>query len=374
MIANLESLAVFAVAIASTLLCSAYIRWRKIIAATPPGPAPLPLVGNLLDLPARAPEKKYAAWGREYGSDLISVRALGPLTIVVNTAKAARELFEKRAFNYSDRPYYVMIDLMGWDFNSAFTPYGNKWRTSRRMMHQFMHLNASKAYHPLLASKARALLDDLQRDPDTFRESLSQYSASIAMSIAYAYDVRRGHDQYASISEKAFAKLSRTTSPGAVIANAFPIRNDPPPVLVPRHRLPGSSGTAKPSMALTMIEANEANEGGEEGMRYVRDVAAMAYGAGSDTTLSTITTFVLAMVLHPAVQQRAQAELDAVIGRDRLPAFDDRAALPYIGAVCREVLRWKPVTPLGVARRAMQDDEYDGYLIPAGCTLHYNTW
>jgi len=57
--------------------------------------------------------------------------------------------------------------------------------------------------------------------------------------------------------------------------------------------------------------------------------------------------FTLAMVLYPDVQKRAQAEIDSVIGRDRLPTFEDRASLPYIDAVVRETFRWQPVTPLG---------------------------
>jgi cytochrome P450 len=55
----------------------------------------------------------------------------------------------------------------------------------------------------------------------------------------------------------------------------------------------------------------------------------------------------LALVLFPQVQRRAQAELDVVIGRDRLPTFDDRPRLPYIEALCKELLRWNMVTPIG---------------------------
>ena len=57
--------------------------------------------------------------------------------------------------------------------------------------------------------------------------------------------------------------------------------------------------------------------------------------------------FVLAMVLYPDVQKRAQAEIDLVIGRNWLPTFEDRASLPYIDATLRETLRWEPVVPLG---------------------------
>ncbi len=53
------------------------------------------------------------------------------------------------------------------------------------------------------------------------------------------------------------------------------------------------------------------------------------------------------MVLYPDVMRRAQAEIDAVIGRDRTPSFSDRDKLPYIEAIVKEVIRWRPVDPLG---------------------------
>ena len=53
------------------------------------------------------------------------------------------------------------------------------------------------------------------------------------------------------------------------------------------------------------------------------------------------------MELFPDVQAKAQAELDTVVGNERLPSFNDRDSLPYINAVCKEVLRWHSVTPLG---------------------------
>lgn len=58
-------------------------------------------------------------------------------------------------------------------------------------------------------------------------------------------------------------------------------------------------------------------------------------------------SFVLFMVLYPDVQQRAQAEIDEVVGRDRLPSPDDGPNLPYVSAVIKEVLRYAPVVPLG---------------------------
>ena len=80
--------------------------------------------------------------------------------------------------------------------------------------------------------------------------------------------------------------------------------------------------------------------------------------------MSSLTFAILALVLHPEVQRRAQAEIDSVVGRERLPDFED--PLPYIEAVCREISRWGVVVPLGVARTAYRDDVYRGGDISKG--------
>ena len=75
-----------------------------------------------------------------------------------------------------------------------------------------------------------------------------------------------------------------------------------------------------------------------------------------DQTVSTMSSLFLALLVYPEVQKRARAELDAVIARDRLPTFDDRPRLPYIDALCRELLRWQMVTPLGSCSRSQWPD------------------
>ncbi len=66
-------------------------------------------------------------------------------------------------------------------------------------------------------------------------------------------------------------------------------------------------------------------------------------------TVSAILSVILAFVLYPEVQAKAQAELDAVVGPTRLPNFDDSPQLPYIEAIILEALRWNPVLPMGVS-------------------------
>ena len=80
------------------------------------------------------------------------------------------------------------------------------------------------------------------------------------------------------------------------------------------------------------------------------------------------------MLKNPKVQQRAHEELDGVIGRGRLPDFEDKDSLPYINAICKEVLRFYPITPLGVAHALTEEDVYKGMRIPKGSIIAPNVW
>ena len=97
------------------------------------------------------------------------------------------------------------------------------------------------------------------------------------------------------------------------------------------------------------------------------------------------------MALYPDVQKKAQAELDTVVGSNRLPDFHDRPSLPYINAVLKETLRWNLVSPLGrpfrviivaniltsfeaIPHMSTIDDEYNGFYIPKGTIMMGNAW
>lgn len=103
----------------------------------------------------------------------------------------------------------------------------------------------------------------------------------------------------------------------------------------------------------------------EEQEYDLKMAAASLYAGGTDTvcsnvsrcctqmmltffkTLSVISTFFLAMTLYPEAQQKAQHEIDTVIGNGRLPSVGDRSQLPYVTALYTELFRWNPTTPLG---------------------------
>ncbi|KAF5355041.1 hypothetical protein D9756_005796 [Leucocoprinus leucothites] len=101
--------------------------------------------------------------------------------------------------------------------------------------------------------------------------------------------------------------------------------------------------------------------------------AGSLYAGGADTTVLSIYAFFKAMALHPEVAAEAQAEIDSVVGSNRLPSFADREDLPFVNALVSEVLRWQAVVP-APPHVVKEDDLHDGFLIPKGTIIIPNIW
>ncbi|TFY77756.1 hypothetical protein EWM64_g6251 [Hericium alpestre] len=270
--------------------------------------------------------------------ELVSFTIFGKVHIVVNSLRAAKELLEARSAIYSNRPHMTVLDMSGWDFNLGLMPYGNGWRARRRLLHLEFATDRASAYWPLQMEKSEEMVLKLDEDPDGLLDHIRVSAASIAMEIAYGLDIAPKNDPFVELAQKSVAMIPQAGRPGVALFNALPF----------------------PSWIIKNKDLNPR----EEAERAAKDASGVLYAAGADTTTATLTSIVLALVLNPEVQIKAQAEIDRVVGRNRLPTFDDRPQLPYVEAVVREVRRWSQATPLSIVREIDQDDIYMGMLIP----------
>jgi len=396
----------FILVAASLAFLALVIFWiRQLLGAQsslplPPSPKGIPIIGNMLDLASDEVHVKCRDWSRQFGDDTISLNILGNTMVVLNSAKAVSDIFDKRGSNYSDRPDMPMIvDLMGWDWTFALMRYGPRWKEHRRVFHS--HFNHSVVEHQEIQLEiSRELLTLLLKSPEKFAEHMRHYAAHIIMKRVYGHTVVDNNDPYVRLVDEASRSTSEAAVPGAFLVDLFPSLKYVPEwmpgagfkkkakewrklsqamINVPYNMVKEKfeNGDAVPCFVSTCLEQNVASAAAGKGEilteELIKDSAAVSYAAGADTTVSTLTTFILAMTLHPEVQKRAQAELDAVLG-DRLPTFADKDGLPFITAIMKEVLRWIPVLPLAVPHRAMSSDQYKGHFIPAGASVLGNTW
>ncbi|KAJ7675686.1 cytochrome P450 [Mycena polygramma] len=364
----------------------------------PPGPKPRFLTGNLRDLPIAQPWITYTEWGKQYdlSGDIVHASAFGSHVLVVNSSKVAVELFERRARIYSDRPDIAMLPLMGWDFNFTFLPYGEKWRQYRKLFNQHFRRGAITTYRPVQLRKIHDLLRGLLSTPEEFDAHIKTVAAAVIMATVYGHDIQPTHDKFVDLAEETVKRLCESVFPGAFAVNTFPVLRHLPAWL------PGCSfqryaqdtsdlidemknapfdfvrqsmreGVGRSSVLAELLDHHDAHDGSKEQEGIIKDVTAVAY-AGMYITSSTLVTFIMEMALHPEVVQKAQDEIDAVTGLNRLPGFEDRSALPYCEAVYREVMRHMPIVPLGVPHATSEDDIYEGYFIPKGTTVIGNIW
>ncbi|KAF9458175.1 cytochrome P450 [Collybia nuda] len=370
----------------------------------PPGPPADPIIGHLRKIPPDNQETLFYQWGKKYG-DVMHLHFLGRSVIILNSAKAATDLMDKRSANYSDRPHFALFEMMGWKSTVSLMPYGKKFHKHRRMLQQYLTPNKCLDYQSIQVREARVLLQSILEDGhnlDTFlrRQGLTpmnRYATAIIIRIAFGHQITSDDDPYVTISQEAGHALSNAGSPGSTPIDYFPwlryfpswfpgthyagfARDNKGPT-DNLHQYPFkqvtaqmAEGTAKSSFLSTQLEALS-RETGPDAFTFddIKGAAGVMYCAGADTTWSSLSIFFLAMVLNPEQQARAQKELDEVVGPDRLPEFKDRPSLPYLECVLQETLRWNSAVPLGIPHRSMEDDVYNGMFIPKGSLMIANT-
>lgn len=101
-------------------------------------------------------------------------------------------------------------------------------------------------------------------------------------------------------------------------------------------------------------------------------IVAEILSAGSETTITSVQWFFRAAIYYPEAIRAVQEEIDAVVGRDRLPQWEDQENLPYVTALVEELHRWASVSPLGVAHATTDEDVYRGHRVHKGATVIAN--
>ncbi|KAJ6452154.1 cytochrome P450 [Mycena vulgaris] len=378
-------------AIPGLLIILSGLRWtrQRSRLPLPPGPAKLPIVGNLFDIPSERHWETLVAWSRQYNSDIVQVDVLGMSVVVLSSLDAIKELFGDRSSIYSDRPRLPMIvELMGWDFGI-----GDRWRSYRKLFHEAFNEGAARHFHLQERAAAHGLLRRLLSDPRDVMDHFKHMAAALIMDVTYGIDVLPANDPYIAIVKKALNGVETASVPGAFLVDVIPALKYVPSwfpgagfkrkaaewnkatrdlLRLPfeqakRNIAAGTSPSSFVSLRLGALEdAKNDDNGAQEAA--IEAVAANMYGAGA------LGTFALAMLANPDAQKKAQAELDSVLANGSLPDFTDEESLPYTTALVKEVMRWKPVTPIAIPHCLAVDDEYRGYRIPAGSIVMANAW
>ncbi|KAF7345741.1 Cytochrome p450 [Mycena venus] len=358
--------------LASACIVSGCYIQRKKSPRLPPGPRGLPIIGNVLDIPTEKHWLKFAELAEVWG-DIFSLTTFGQTMIIVSSERVAEDLLDVRGADFSDRPVIPMGgELSGFNNVLPLCHYGDRVRKERKLFHQLFGTQAA----------------------------IRRATGAITLRIAYGYHLRDGpeHDPFLEMFETAGNNFFNSTTPAAFLVDIIPILRYWP------EWLPGggfhttakmwskqlhdtvdsgldyvkkamAAGTAESSFLSTLLEEKSQED-------YLLKWAAISIEVlgGSDTTAAQLEAFFLAMTLYPDVQAAAQRELDKVVGNDRLPDISDLPQLPYVDALCKEVIRWHVAAPLALPHRTREDCIYDRggglepLLIPKNSLIIPNVW
>ncbi|KAJ3788994.1 cytochrome P450 2 Le.CYP2 [Lentinula aff. detonsa] len=347
----------------------------------PPGP-------NVANMPTSDAWVKYRDWGNKYG-DLIYLPRWN--TLITNNAEVAIDLLEKRARIYSDRAMTPIMKLCGGENLLSVECYSDKWRKDRRVFQQTFRQAAISHFYPAQYNKIHEFLRKLLLMPEDSMKHIDGLSRGVIPKALYGLDIE---------PEDAFAKKVAgiiDTFGKALLNGSFPTYEWFPFLIYLPSWFPGcgfkriASECGKVVKEVDTIPFETAMNNLQNGIgtspivelalqkpqdiKEIKAMGAMSFIGAIDTTMSSVSSFMLAMCLHPDIQTKAQEELDNVIGKDRLPTFEDRRHLPYVEAIYREVMRLYPPVPLGFPHISMEDDFYRGYYIPkGGCAVVANIW
>ncbi|KAH9022741.1 cytochrome P450 [Lactarius deliciosus] len=369
--------------------------WRRV----PPGPRGLPLIGNALELRDKVwlfhkdCKQKYgplflfhSSQAHDVLEDVMYLSALGQPILVLNSLKAASELLDRRGAIYSARPRLIMAqEIISGGLLFGFLNVDDRWRRSRRAAHQGLTKAAVRNYHSILRKEGVLLTSALLVDPGALEKHFKRTTASTMMSILYDYPTLRSENEKSVKEAFAYAdRMSGSAAPGAYLVELLPWMLHIPERFA-RWKYEGnrdftrfntlfeslfnrvlsalSEGSERPSISASVFEGSGDNQLSRQEMAWL--VGAL-FVAGAETTSTTMSWWTLAMIAHPEVQKRAHIELDTVVGRSRTPTFSDAPNLPYIQAIVKEILRWRPALPFSLPHSTTEDDWYDGMFIPKG--------
>ncbi|KAJ6544393.1 cytochrome P450 [Mycena capillaripes] len=357
----------------------------------PPGPPRDPIIGHLRHMPSTNRAAVFHEWSKTYG-DVMYLEVLGNPIIVLNTEQVAAELLNKRSAIYSDRPRFILYEMIRWSTTLSLMRYGKRFTLHRQLHQSYLSRQNCLEFRDMQTQEAHSLVENLLAAPPSgYSKFINRFSTGVISQIVAGHRICTDDDPYMQTTQALRESLGRAGIPGVTALDLFPflkylpewfpgfksgvIARECRPALQRLYDFPlqavraqMESGTAKPSFLLSHLERMKETE--PQNYDDVKWAAAAMFGS---TIWSTVTVFVLAMLLHPEYQVKAQQEIDSVVGAEaRLPGFEDRGQLPLVECIMQETLRWHPPTELGVPHALMKDDVYKGMFIPKGSTVFAN--
>ncbi|XP_038051667.1 cytochrome P450 2J6-like [Patiria miniata] len=364
----------------------------------PPGPWGWPFLGNLPQLTWYGGElhENISKLTARYG-DVVSINLAGIPVVVLHGHHTVKEAFSRQQL--SDRPpaYTTEMVARGKGFLASS---GENWVELRRFsMTVLRKLGVGKsAFEQNIVTEAEIFIEEVKRHGGKAYDPKHALGNAVSNIISMVVFGKRF--QY---TDPAFKRLLQVLNDVFVQAGAGSVFEFSPVFnkltmlpylrtyvaslknfyghinqLLKEHSKEKTANHHEDLVDIFLSERKIKEQQGVENAALrpenLQHIVADLFGAGSETTATTLQWGMLYMMAYPEIQTRVQKELDDVTGRNRLPRIADKPDLPYTEAVLCEIQRIGTITPLALPHRSTEDTIIAGYNIPKGTTIMCNIW
>ncbi|CAM9002278.1 unnamed protein product [Rhodiola kirilowii] len=379
-------------------------RFLHRIRNLPPTPFPsLPIIGHLYLL-KKPLYRTLAKVSQKYGP--ITLLNFGSRRVlVVSSPEAMEECLTKNDILFANRPKLIIAKHVGYNYTGMdWAPYGDHWRNLRKISSlETLSSHRLQMLYSIRADEAKSMVRYLYHQSQAESVNMKQVFFDLTMNVMMRMIAGKRYlgDKVAdSQAAKTFQAIVRETFLLAAATNlgdylpivkwlgvgsiekkiaALQVKRDAfMQSLVDEHKnrkdLDREEQQQNQKTMIHVLLSLQQTEPEYYTDMIIKNLMLTLLSAGTDTSAGTMEWALSLLVNNPNILSKAQKEIDAVVGSDRLIEESDLANLPYLHAIIMETLRMYPPGPLAVPHESSADCTVGGYHVPQGTMLLMNLW
>ncbi|XP_072918430.1 uncharacterized protein [Hemitrygon akajei] len=354
----------------------------------PPGPTPLPIIGNLHLLDLKKPHLSLMKLSEKYGP-IFSIK-LGTMRVVVLTGyETVKDALVNHPDEFGGRAYIPIFDDLTHGYGIIFGS-GESWKQMRRFAISTLRDfgMGKKTIEDKIIEEAHFLIKLLESCKGQEFNPTIQLNAAVAniiCSIVFGDRFEYDDERFIALVKRVNENIQLAGSPMVQLYNAFPIlgflpgshkkmlKNGKLTCGFVKNFINKSRQTLDANVPRSFIDVFNLKQQQESGNpnTYFHEnnlifTVTNLFGAGMETTSSTLRWAMLLMMKYPQIQEKVHDEITTVIGSERFPRTGDRKNLPYTDAVIHEIQRFANIVPLNLMHSTTEDVNFKGYFLPKG--------